>query len=367
MKNVSVIGIGRLGLCFSFTLEKSQHYNVIGCDINSKYVESINNKTLNSPETGVNEQLKVTKNFYATTNLEETIKHGEIIFITLRTESETDGKYDCSQIETFLQDLILLGKQKEIKHIVNCSNVNPGYTDSIYDRIKHLGYTVSFNPEWVQQGSILYNQSNPDTVVIGEHSKEVGDIIEEVYHNICKNTPSIHRMDRISGELTKLTLNCFLTVKISYANMMGDIITRTGGDIDAVLKAAGSDSRIGNKFFKYGFGYGGPCFPRDTRAMIYHAKSKGLEATLCKGANKINDDHLQFQFEEFVKHHDKKQPIHFDSVTYKEGVVIIEESQQLRLAVKLAEYGYSVIIRERKEVISQVKQIYGDLFYYVTI
>ena len=81
----------------------------------------------------------------------------------------------------------------------------------------------------------------------------------------AENTPTIHRMDALSAELTKVALNCFLTCKISYANMIGDIANRVGADHEKILKAVGGDSRIGNKFFSYGHGYGGPCFPSDTR------------------------------------------------------------------------------------------------------
>ena len=107
-------------------------------------------------------------------------------------------------------------------------------------------------------------------VVIGEADKKSGDIIEKIYKNICSNSPPVHRMDRLSAEITKVGFNCFLTTKISYANMLGEIAIKSGIDPDPILRAIGEDSRIGSKFFKYGFGYGGPCVKKGTKILGEH-------------------------------------------------------------------------------------------------
>jgi len=366
MKNIGVIGIGRLGLCFSLTLERGG-YNVLGLDINEDYVKSINDKTLNSYEKDVNNYLKKSKNLKATTDLKKVIDFADIFFVTLRTESLPSGKYDHSQVETFLERLISLEKLENPKDLVICCNVCPGYSNEIQDRLKEYNYIVSFNPEWVAQGTILYNQAYPDLVVIGEDNKEVGDKIEKIYKNVCLNDPPIHRMDRLSGEITKVGLNCFLTTKISYANMLGDIAIKSGVDPEPILAAIGEDTRINSKYFKYGFGYGGPCFPRDTRALSYYSEKIGLPPSIVQAVMRTNLDHLDFQLEQFFQNYrdwDTNEPIVFDSITYKPGIVIVEESQQLAYAVYIAKEGYKVIIREHPEVIKQVKEKFGDLFIY---
>jgi len=361
MKDISVVGIGRLGLCFSLTLERSG-YNVIGLDAIQDYVTALSEKTFFSHEPGVNERLARAKNFVATTDVAAAIAHSRMLFVTVASYSEPDGRYDVSQVDSVVDNLISLGPQEERKHLVICTNVNPGYSDTVYKRLKGLNWDVSFNPETIAQGSILKDQEKPDCVYIGSDTPELAAEIAEVYHNICSNEPSVHIMDRLSAELTKVSMNCYLTCKISFANMVGDLATRMGADADKVLAAVGSDSRINNKFFRYGFGWGGPCFPRDTRAFIRLAKNNQMPHDMCSASNTINDAHLRFQVEEFIA--SGATEYRTDSVTYKKGTVILEESQQLAYAVQLAKAGIAVTVEEAPEVVSRLKELYGDLFIY---
>ena len=361
MNNISVIGIGRLGLCFGLTLETGG-YNVVGCDIGQEYVDSINDKTFISYEPGVNEKLSSSTNFRAVVDLTECTSHSRLIFVTVASYSEPDGRYDVSQVDDVVSQLVMLGAQEEEKHLIICTNVNPGYSDTVHERLKDLNWDVSFNPETIAQGSILKDQEKPDCVYIGSDTPDLAAEIAEVYHNICSNEPSVHIMDRLSAELTKVSMNCYLTCKISFANMVGDLATRMGADADKVLAAVGSDSRINNKFFRYGFGWGGPCFPRDTRAFIRLAKNNQMPHDMCSASNTINDDHLRFQVEEFIA--SGATEYHTDSVTYKKGTVILEESQQLAYAVQLAKASIAVTVEEGPEVVSRLKELYGDLFIY---
>ena len=217
MSNVSIIGIGRLGLCFGLTLEKSG-FHVCGLDIINEYVESINSKSLFSYEPDVNELLSKSTNFVATTNINRYVDHADIIFVTVASYSEPDGRYDVSQVDSVVSSLKSLGRQPKRKHLVICTNVNPGYTDTIYQDLKDYNWEVSFNPETVAQGTILKNQSAPDCVYIGSDTLALAKEVENVYETVCTNIPSFHIMDRLSAELTKVSLNCFLTCKISFAN-----------------------------------------------------------------------------------------------------------------------------------------------------
>ena len=361
MENLTVIGIGRLGLCFSLTLERGG-YNVIGCDIKQDYVDSINGKTFSSYEPDVNYYLAETQNFVATTNLRKAVEHANLLFVTVATYSEPDGRYDVSQVESVVESLASLGFQKTAKHLVICSNVNPGYSDSVHARLKQHNWDVSYNPEVVAQGTILKNQAEPDCVYVGSDNIQLALQISKIYDQICPNEPLVHIMDRLSAELTKVSLNCYLTCKISFANMVGDLATKLGADPDKVLNAVGSDSRINNKFFKYGFGWGGPCFPRDTRAFVRLAEDNEMPHFMCSASNNSNQSHLQFQIQQFIDSGQKKYST--DSVTYKKGTLILEESQQLRFAVELAKLGIEVTIEETDEVVAMLKEEYGDLFNY---
>ncbi len=363
MENISVIGIGKLGLCFSLVLEKAG-YNVIGCDINERYVESINNKTFKTIEPKVKEYLKKSKKFKATLNLKETIEYSDIIFITVRTTSLPDGKYDCSEVDKIIDDVINLGISERIKQIIISCNVNSGYSNYVQEKLEKYNYIVNYNPEWVAQGSIIHDQEFPDLVVIGENDEKSGNIIKNIYENICLNDPFFHRMDRLSAEITKVSLNCYLTARISMANMIGEVAIKSGVDPNKILMAIGDDTRIGNKYIKYGFGYGGPCLHRDTRAFINYANKLDIKPSMIIAAEEINKNHLEFQINEFLKNNSKDKLVIFDSITYKKGVTLIEESQQLLYAVEIAKNGYKVLIKEHTDVINQVKEIYGNLFIY---
>lgn len=359
MNNISVIGIGKLGLCFALTLGRAE-YKIVGVDISEEYVNLINNKTLKSSEENVENYLKNSKNFIATTDLSKAVQHSNILFVVVATPSLPNGRYDHTQVDSLVSKLILLGKQEQTKHLVVCCTTMPEYCDSIQLRLNEYNYVVSYNPEFIAQGTILKNQEKPDMVLIGEGNEEAGTLLENIYLKHTTNNPSIHRMTRTEAELCKISLNCFLTTKIAYANMIGDIALRTNCNPDRILSAIGSDSRIGKKYIGYGFGFGGPCFPRDNRALAIFANDKGINALISKASDQSNDIHLNYQIEQFVEQNPNKDiPVEFDYITYKKESVLLTESQQLKFALQLQNLGYEVIIKDtREEVTQQIKGMF---------
>jgi len=157
--------------------------------------------------------------------------------------------------------------------------------------------------------------------------------------------------------------NCFLTTKIAFANMIGDIALNSDCRPDIILNAIGSDSRVGNRYLGFGFGYGGPCFPRDNRALAIYSEDVGIRAMISIASDESNKAHLQNQVNHYIRNN-KEKTVQFDFVTYKPESTMLEESQQLEYAVLLAKKGYKVIINERKKVIQELKKQYGSLFEY---
>jgi nucleotide sugar dehydrogenase len=356
-KGISIIGVGKLGLCLGLNLEK-KGYNIIGVDLSKDYVDLLNNKEYETLEPYVKDYLNSSKNIYFTTDLKKSLDN-DILFIVVQTPSTTDWQYDHSNIDKICETLISFGKQKTRKDLIINSTTFPEYCEKLHKKMMEYNYYVSYNPEFIAQGSIIKDQVNCDNVLIGECDVEAGNLIESVYKNMCESNPTINRMSLTEAELTKISVNCFLTTKISYANMIGDIADRLNCDSDKILNAVGSDSRIGGKYLKAGFGFGGPCFPRDNRALSNCATKVGIDAVISKATDEMNVKHLEYQIENFVKNNpNKEKEIEIEYITYKKDSVIIEESQQLKFAIKLKELGYKIkILDNRYEVIKQLNNL----------
>jgi UDPglucose 6-dehydrogenase len=220
-------GVGRLGVCTALVWDQVG-YDVLGVDVFPSYVEMINKRTLKNPEPFVEEYLSKAKKFQATMSLDNALAHSNMIYILVATPTGSgDKSYDHSSLSKVLSEI---NKRKvKDKHIVIGCTVLPGY---IRDTGRFLirdcvNTTLNYNPEFIAQGAIIHGFEHPDMVLIGEQNKEAGDLIESIYHRCVKNKPYIARMSAESAEITKLSLNCFITTKIAYANTIADIANKT--------------------------------------------------------------------------------------------------------------------------------------------
>ena len=229
--------------------------------------------------------------------------------------------------------------------VVGCTT-NPGDCDNFKKELPP-SVDVFYNPEFIAQGTIVKDLINADMVLIGGEGKHRNELAN-IYHGIQDKKPSIHFMSTKAAEITKIAVNCFLTTKISYANMLGQVLSKSGleDEIDQVLESIGSDSRVGNKYLKFGFGFGGPCFPRDNRAFAKYAEKVGLEHNFGYTTDNFNNEHAKFIKEYFIDSNLDKLPYLFESVAYKEGTDILTESQQYRLCLDLLDEGYEVYVKD---------------------
>jgi UDPglucose 6-dehydrogenase len=253
------------------------------------------------------------------------------------------------------------------KHIVIGCTVMPTYCTVVARALipDCENCTISYNPEFIAQGDIIAGQLRPDMVLIGEGSAEAGALLEQHHRDVVDNEPHVCRLTTASAEICKLSINCFCTTKISYANMVGDICDATpGAEKIATLHAVGLDSRVGNKYLRPGYGFGGPCFPRDNRALAGFAKSVGVDAMVSNVTDAYNVYHTARQADALLAE-DKAHYIMHD-VAYKPScpVPIVEESQKLAIAVALASAGKRVTIVDRDFIVAKVCEVYGSLFEY---
>ena len=361
---IGVIGAGRLGICFALLCERAG-YDVLVSDIREDYVNDLNAKKISTNEPEVEDLLRISKNFRATTNNKEVIEECDLIYTLVATPSLEDGSYDVSAVWDVVEDLKDVTKKKYF--VVGCTT-NPGDCDA-FQKYLPRNVHVMYNPEFIAQGSIISDLKQADMVLLGVDptmEDHVVDDIRTLYKKIQTTRAIVCVMSPKSAEITKIAVNCFLTTKISYANMLGDVLHKSGcGDeTTAVLRAIGTDSRIGGKYLNYGLGYGGPCLPRDNRAFAHFAQKVGLEYNLGYVTDGFNNEHAQTVADYWEEMNKDRKPFYFEYISYKKGTDIITESQQYRLCLDLLDRGFKVYIQNDRRVSSQVSEYldekYGD-------
>ena len=367
MTNITVLGIGRLGLGLALLIEKAG-YNVLGVDINEEYIKQLNNKTFKTKEPEYENLLINSKNFKATINLNEGLEYSDIIFIMVQTPNSGGNKfYDHSIVSNLLQKIN--ERKVENKHIIIGCTLMPKYIDEVGSFLISdcKNTTLSYNPEFIAQGEIIKGFLNPDMILIGTHSQELGEILREIYSKIVKTNPKYCIISPLEAEITKITINGFITTKLSFANMISDVCDSIGANKEKVLDSIGSDSRIGNKYFRPGYSFGGPCFPRDTRALALFVEQNNINNEILLSTTKYNKLHSDFLTQKLLD--ENKDEYVIENVCYKEDskIPIIEESAKLQIAKKLVENGKKVTIKDEIQLINEVKKEYGNIFNYLII
>lgn len=362
---IGVIGAGRLGICFALLCEAAG-YDVLVSDIREDYVNQLNERKIDTNEPEVDVLLRQAKNFRATTNNKEVIDACDLVYTLVATPSNDNGSYDVSSVWDVVEEFSNVSEKKYF--VVGCT-VNPGDCEKFKEKLPS-NIKVLYNPEFIAQGTIINDLRNADMVLLGYDINDGIDNpvikdIRKLYEKIQTTRAIVCSMSTTAAEITKIAVNCFLTTKISYANMLGDVLHMAGcGDeIVGVLGAIGADERIGRRYLNYGLGYGGPCLPRDNRAFAAFAKSLGMKYNLGFVTDEINNEHAEFVCNYYEKMNPDK-PFYFEYITYKKGTDILTESQQYRLCEDLLKRGRTVYIHNDKRVIEQIydylTNAYGD-------
>ncbi|MFZ6015905.1 MAG: UDP-glucose dehydrogenase family protein [Patescibacteria group bacterium] len=352
INKVSVIGLGKLGSPIIATLGE-RGFKTLGADINEHYVTCINNAEAPVEEPLLDEMLKKNKDLIkASLDVEDVVYQTDATLIIVPTPSEANGEFSTAFVIEALKPIAkALARKSDFHVIVLTSTVLPGASEKdIIPVLENLSgkkcgvdFGYCYNPEFIALGSVIKNLLNPDFILIGESDKKSGDLLEEFYKRYCENNPPIQRMRIVNAEITKISINTFVTTKISFANMIAQLCDMIpGGNVDEVTSAVGLDKRIGLKYLKGGVGYGGPCFPRDNRALAKVYDKFGLEHSIAKATDKINQSHADFIVDKITKLIPEGKSVAVLGLSYKPNTPVIEESQNIQVAKKLIEKGYSV-------------------------
>jgi UDPglucose 6-dehydrogenase len=354
LKSISIMGLGKLGspLAASFA---ARGFRVIGVDVNKSKIDALNACLPPVHEPGLAELIQESNGrLSATDNAEAAVRDSEATFIVVSTPSEPTGGFSLRYVLPCLEAIGKTLRTKPGFHlVVLTSTVMPGSTGGEVRRTlerasgktcgQHFG--LCYSPEFIALGSVIRDFYFPDFLLIGESDPQSGDILAEIYRRTCKNTPFVARMNFINAEITKLAVNTYITTKISYANMIARLCERLPeADANVVTSALGLDTRIGPRYLKGAVSYGGPCFPRDNRALAALAAQVGASSGLAEATDLFNRAQVKWLADLVKSHHAGDGAIGILGLTYKPDTDVVEEAFGLLLAQELSAANVPVVV-----------------------
>jgi len=285
---IAVIGTGYVGLstgaCFSHL-----GHEVICLDIDEAKINALSRGIIPIVEDGLEDlvQAGLAKgNIRFTTSIVEAVTDAEVVFLCLPTPQGDDGSADLSYVEQATRDISAILKKGAV--LVNKSTVPVGTATHVAKIIGRTDISVVSNPEFLRQGTAVHDFLHPSRVVIGSDSEGAMDVVARLYQGV--DAP-ILKMKTASAEALKYAANAFLATKLTFINAMADICEAVGADIFDVANGIGLDPRIGKDMLRAGPGWGGSCFPKDTRALVSIASNGGYDFALLRGVIETNDQH----------------------------------------------------------------------------
>jgi UDPglucose 6-dehydrogenase len=356
-KSLSVVGLGKLGLCLASCFAE-KGFDTIGIDVEERVVDCVNRGDAPFYEPGLDAMIAKHggKKLCATTHHKEAIAKTDITFVLVATPSSPDGNFSNRFIEAALISLaIAFGECNKKYHLfVISSTVMPGSTQSNFipilekysGRKLHQDFEVCYDPDFVALGNVINGFLYPDLVIIGETSKKAGEQTEALHREMCENEPVISHMSIISAELAKVSLNAYITVKISFANSIANLCESIpDADVDDITQAIGVDKRISPLYFQGGLSFGGTCFPRDTLAYISVAEKNGVQADIIRAVNQVNNYQDQHLMTVVLCELDKPENrnVGILGLAFKPNTPVIIESPALKLIQELLKHDIHII------------------------
>ncbi len=352
----SIVGLGKLGASMAAAIA-SRGCNVVGVDISREAVRAVNEGRAPVQETGLAELIAANRErLRATDSHRDAVHASDVTFVIVPTPSDESGAFSLQYAAWAFGEIGAALADKTGYHlVVLTSTVLPGATRHgllpILERRsgKRAGidFGLCYSPEFIALGSVIRDFLNPDFTLVGELDDRSGRALEAAYAEIMPNRPSCRRMTLENAELTKISLNAYVTTKIAYANMLADLCERIpGGDVDVVSDALGLDARIGRKYLTGALGYGGPCFPRDNVALGFLARALDTRAELPETTDRVNRSLAGTILDRVGVPIAHGTTVAVLGLAYKPASHVIEESQGLFLAKALSRRGARVVAHD---------------------
>jgi UDPglucose 6-dehydrogenase len=304
---IAVVGTGYVGIVVGACLAETGN-TVICVDKDDSKIATLNAGRMTIYEPGLEEMVRRNRSeerLSFTVDLMSAVRASDIVFIAVGTPQDEDGSADLTHV---------LGVAREVGRamnkymvVVGKSTVPVGTARKVRDAIARettQAFSVVSNPEFLKQGAAIEDFMKPDRVVIGVEPEDsrAAALMRELYGPFTRTGAPIMMMDTASAELCKYAANSILATRISFMNEIANVCEFVGADVDQVRKAVGADRRIGTSFLFPGIGYGGSCFPKDTRALLKSAHDKGYDFKILRAVEAVNDQQKSRLFTKMASH-----------------------------------------------------------------
>jgi UDPglucose 6-dehydrogenase len=369
-KRIAVIGTGYVGLVTGTGLADFGN-RVICVDVDKAKIDMLNNGQIPIYEPGLKEL--VDKNFREgrlsfTTDIDRAIKESEVVFIGVGTPSKDNGEADLSYVETVIESIAR--NLDGYKVIVTKSTVPVGTNSwikkTITEKSGKKDFDVVSNPEFLREGRAVHDVFHPDRVVIGYESERAKEIIQDIYKALyIIETPFLF-CNLETAELIKYASNAFLATKITFINQIANLCEAVGADVHRVAKGMGMDGRISPKFLHPGPGYGGSCFPKDTKALVDIGDKHGVDMSLVREVIESNEKQKARMVQKLEKIFEgdlKDKRIGILGLAFKAETDDMRDSPSIVVISELLKRGAQVIAHD-PQAMENAKTVFGESIEY---
>lgn len=365
MMKVSIVGSGYVGIVTGIGFAELGH-EVSFIEVDKDKVNRINSLQPPIFEKGLEKLMKKNEGRFRATTEYRVLEESEVIFICVGTPSKNDGSIDLNFIKEAAKEV---GKFLEDQIVVVKSTVLPDTTENILKpilekesgRVAFEEFGLAYNPEFLREGSAVYDFFNPDRIVIGTNDLMSKNILEELYSQF--DCPKLFTNIK-TAEMIKYASNAFLATKISFANEIGNICKILGIDSYEVFRGVGLDHRINPSFFRAGIGFGGSCFPKDLKALIKKAEELGINPKILKAVMNVNERQPMKLIELLKKHipelNGKK--IGVLGLSFKPDTDDVRDSRAIPIVEEILKEGGKVIAYDPKAV-DNFRRIFPQITY----
>ena len=344
--SIAIIGTGYVGLttgaCFA-----SLGHSVTCCDIDVAKVRILESGEIPFVEDGLHEIIqrsRDTGHLRFALGADPTVRTADVIFLCVPTPQDDDGSADLSYVRAAANEIGPLLKAAAV--VVNKSTVPVGSFHIVADALDRDDVHVISNPEFLREGSAVRDFLDPDRIVIGADAQVAADIVASLYASLDTD---IVFTDPASAELIKYAANGFLAMKISFINSVAALCEQVGADVASVVRGIGSDRRIGSQFLQPGPGWGGSCFPKDSRALVAIAAEHDYDFSLMRGVIDINESQYDRMVSKIVRAAGRRDGDRLDGVvigalglTFKAGTDDLRESPSVRILERVRQLGAEI-------------------------